>query len=40
MPWADGTECGHNYWCQRGKCVPRNRNALIKIDGGWGQWNL
>lgn len=38
MPWADGTECGSGYWCQHGKCVPRNRKALTKIDGGWGPW--
>lgn len=38
MPWADGTECAANHWCQHGKCVPRNRQALMKIDGGWGGW--
>lgn len=38
MPWADGTECSQGHWCQHGKCVPRNRNALMKIDGGWGNW--
>ncbi|KAJ6633267.1 A disintegrin and metalloproteinase with thrombospondin motifs 9 [Pseudolycoriella hygida] len=36
MPWADGTECGQDHWCQRGKCVHRNRHAIQKIDGGWG----
>ncbi|KAG4076388.1 hypothetical protein HA402_005831 [Bradysia odoriphaga] len=36
MPWADGTECGHDHWCQRGKCVHRNRHAIQKVDGGWG----
>lgn len=39
MPWADGTECAANHWCQRGKCVHRNRTALQKVDGGWGQWS-
>lgn len=38
MPWADGTECGAGLWCQHGKCVARNRKALIKVDGGWGPW--
>lgn len=36
MPWADGTECGQDHWCQRGKCVHRNRHAIQKVDGGWG----
>ncbi|XP_055309435.1 A disintegrin and metalloproteinase with thrombospondin motifs 9-like isoform X3 [Sitodiplosis mosellana] len=39
LPWADGTECGTGHWCQHGKCVPRNRQALTKVDGGWGPWN-
>ncbi|XP_031637497.1 A disintegrin and metalloproteinase with thrombospondin motifs 9 isoform X2 [Contarinia nasturtii] len=39
LPWADGTECGTGHWCQHGKCVPRNRKALTKVDGGWGPWN-
>lgn len=38
MPWADGTECATNYWCQRGVCVPRDRMALVKVDGSWGEW--
>lgn len=38
MPWADGTECASGHWCQHGKCVPRNRQALTKVDGGWGPW--
>lgn len=38
MPWADGTECGDRRWCQKGECVPRNRDALIATDGGWGEW--
>ncbi|XP_026672200.1 A disintegrin and metalloproteinase with thrombospondin motifs 9-like [Ceratina calcarata] len=36
MPWADGTYCGENKWCQRGECVPRKR--LRPIDGQWGEW--
>lgn len=42
MPWADGTPCGghgSNKWCQKAKCVPRNRDALRPVDGGWGQWS-
>lgn len=42
MPWADGTPCGahgQNTWCQKAKCVPRNRDALRPVDGNWGQWS-
>ncbi|XP_058450296.1 A disintegrin and metalloproteinase with thrombospondin motifs 9 isoform X2 [Malaya genurostris] len=39
MPWADGTSCGENQWCQKGKCVHVNRKALQPQDGGWGQWS-
>jgi len=38
MPWADGTSCGENQWCQKGACVPLNRSALIPTDGVWGHW--
>ena len=23
-PAAEGTECGSNMWCQKGKCLPKN----------------
>ncbi|XP_055637495.1 A disintegrin and metalloproteinase with thrombospondin motifs 20 isoform X2 [Toxorhynchites rutilus septentrionalis] len=39
MPWADGTSCGDNQWCQKGLCVDVNRQALQPQDGGWGQWS-
>ncbi|KAL9697402.1 hypothetical protein quinque_000843 [Culex quinquefasciatus] len=39
MPWADGTSCGENQWCQKGQCVHVNRKALQPQDGGWGQWS-
>jgi hypothetical protein len=39
MPWADGTKCGDNLWCQKGHCVARNRSALVPIDGSWGAWS-
>lgn len=39
MPWADGTPCKNNeYWCQKGECVPKDRNALKPVNGGWGPW--
>ncbi|XP_022109098.1 A disintegrin and metalloproteinase with thrombospondin motifs 9-like isoform X2 [Acanthaster planci] len=37
MPWADGTPCGHNKWCDRGECIAR-QNTLVPVDGGWGKW--
>uniref|UniRef100_A0A1B0GN96 ADAMTS cysteine-rich domain-containing protein n=1 Tax=Phlebotomus papatasi TaxID=29031 RepID=A0A1B0GN96_PHLPP len=39
MPWADGTKCGENQWCQKAQCVHRNRSALKPVDGGWGPWS-
>ncbi|KAK2580485.1 hypothetical protein KPH14_006224 [Odynerus spinipes] len=36
MPWADGTSCGHDKWCQRGECV--SKQDLKPVDGQWGQW--
>ncbi|XP_038060636.1 A disintegrin and metalloproteinase with thrombospondin motifs 9-like [Patiria miniata] len=38
MPWADGTPCGHNKWCDRGKCISRRHHSLASVDGGWGKW--
>ncbi|VVC45349.1 Peptidase M12B, ADAM-TS,Metallopeptidase, catalytic domain,ADAM-TS Spacer 1,Peptidase M12B, partial [Cinara cedri] len=39
MPWAEGTQCWNSKnWCQQGKCVPKDRNALKPVDGGWGPW--
>ncbi|XP_034187688.1 A disintegrin and metalloproteinase with thrombospondin motifs 9 isoform X1 [Osmia lignaria lignaria] len=35
-PWADGTVCGENRWCHRGKCVSRIN--LQPVDGQWGEW--
>lgn len=40
MPWADGTKCEENMWCQKGECVARNRQALSKVDGKWGPWTM
>ncbi|XP_075524817.1 ADAM metallopeptidase with thrombospondin type 1 motif A isoform X1 [Dermacentor variabilis] len=40
MPWADGTSCGKNHWCQQGQCVARPPDAerRKKVDGEWGPW--
>ena len=37
MPWADGTACGGDSWCQRGECVPRSPQPDT-VHGGWGDW--
>lgn len=39
MPWADGTKCSEDHWCQKGVCVARNRSGLVPIDGDWGPWS-
>ncbi|XP_053973328.1 A disintegrin and metalloproteinase with thrombospondin motifs 9-like isoform X2 [Hylaeus volcanicus] len=36
MPWADGTACGYDKWCHRGKCVSRTN--LEPVHGQWGEW--
>ncbi|XP_025423198.1 A disintegrin and metalloproteinase with thrombospondin motifs 9-like isoform X2 [Sipha flava] len=39
MPWAEGTKCWDDKkWCQEGKCVPKDRELLKPVDGGWGPW--
>nr|XP_027213630.1 A disintegrin and metalloproteinase with thrombospondin motifs 9-like isoform X2 [Penaeus vannamei] len=38
MPWADGTVCEVGKWCLRGKCVDKNKGAMKKVDGQWGDW--
>lgn len=38
MPWADGTPCARNKWCQRGECVQIKRVEVHPIDGQWGSW--
>ncbi|XP_037091736.1 A disintegrin and metalloproteinase with thrombospondin motifs 9-like isoform X1 [Pollicipes pollicipes] len=37
MPWADGTACGPDRWCQRGECRPRSPQADT-VHGAWGEW--
>ncbi|KAH8265475.1 hypothetical protein KR038_008664 [Drosophila bunnanda] len=42
LPWADGTTCSHrnsDYWCQKGKCVPRQGSNRLTVNGGWGNWS-
>lgn len=36
MPWADGTECGSDKICEKGKC--NERKQFKQIDGGWSEW--
>lgn len=37
-PWADGTECDINSWCQRGKCVEKWK-ALFTQDRTFSEEN-
>ncbi|CAG0880726.1 unnamed protein product [Cyprideis torosa] len=37
MPWADGTPCKSDSWCQRGECVPKQKD-VTPVDGKWGKW--
>lgn len=39
MPWADGTLCGHNHWCQQGECVEIDVDVMKPVDGGWSEWS-
>ncbi|VDD89911.1 unnamed protein product [Enterobius vermicularis] len=38
LPWADGTPCGPNKWCNQGKCVGLSFHNTMRQDGGWGEW--
>ncbi|XP_011434412.3 A disintegrin and metalloproteinase with thrombospondin motifs 9 isoform X1 [Magallana gigas] len=38
MPWADGTICGAQKWCQHGECVPKSIRK--PVDGSWGGWQM
>lgn len=37
MPWADGTYCKRNHWCQMGQCV--SKKPITAVDGRWGEWS-
>ncbi|XP_070193825.1 A disintegrin and metalloproteinase with thrombospondin motifs 9-like [Littorina saxatilis] len=39
MPWADGTRCDENKYCQQGKCVPIPPSDPKPVNGGWGPWS-
>ncbi|XP_013791189.2 A disintegrin and metalloproteinase with thrombospondin motifs 18-like, partial [Limulus polyphemus] len=36
MPAAEGTSCGRNMWCRRGRCVVVDTNGIRPVNGGWG----
>ncbi|XP_022805551.1 A disintegrin and metalloproteinase with thrombospondin motifs 6-like [Stylophora pistillata] len=38
-PAADGTKCGNNKWCMRGRCVSDEiKPGYQDVDGNWGAW--
>ncbi|KAI3384954.1 hypothetical protein SNEBB_005130 [Seison nebaliae] len=37
--WVDGTKCGANSWCMRGKCVPLYSQPSPIQHGNWGNWS-
>lgn len=39
IPWADGTPCGGNSWCVKGRCIPKNEMKPTPVNGGWGPWS-
>nr|XP_039260456.1 A disintegrin and metalloproteinase with thrombospondin motifs 18-like isoform X1 [Styela clava] len=42
VPASEGTVCGENYWCRRGKCVPYGSSGPLVVNGGWseyGEWS-
>uniref|UniRef100_A0A8C4SAV7 ADAM metallopeptidase with thrombospondin type 1 motif 13 n=1 Tax=Erpetoichthys calabaricus TaxID=27687 RepID=A0A8C4SAV7_ERPCA len=39
IPLLDGTECGPNKWCLKGRCVsPQEVRSLLPVNGAWSGW--
>ncbi|KAF0291775.1 A disintegrin and metalloproteinase with thrombospondin motifs 7 [Amphibalanus amphitrite] len=36
-PALEGTACGYDSWCRRGRCAPRLPQAA-DVDGSWSSW--
>ncbi|KAK6470919.1 A disintegrin and metalloproteinase with thrombospondin motifs 13-like [Huso huso] len=40
IPLLDGTECGPNQWCLKGRCVsPSQLKSLVVVHGAWSSWS-
>ncbi|XP_061673289.1 A disintegrin and metalloproteinase with thrombospondin motifs 13 isoform X2 [Syngnathoides biaculeatus] len=40
LPLLDGTECGPNQWCLKGRCVsPHQLSTSEVIHGSWSSWS-
>ncbi|XP_005990670.1 A disintegrin and metalloproteinase with thrombospondin motifs 13 isoform X2 [Latimeria chalumnae] len=41
MPLLDGTECGVNKWCLRGRCISLDQlNSVAVVHGVWSSWSV
>ncbi|MGH0146057.1 UNVERIFIED_CONTAM: hypothetical protein FKN15_007600 [Acipenser sinensis] len=40
IPLLDGTECGPDQWCLKGRCVsPSQLKSLVVVHGAWSSWS-
>uniref|UniRef100_A0AAR2ITH4 Peptidase M12B domain-containing protein n=1 Tax=Pygocentrus nattereri TaxID=42514 RepID=A0AAR2ITH4_PYGNA len=40
VPLLDGTECGPNQWCLKGRCVsPSKLSSSVVVHGSWSSWS-
>ncbi|XP_076845174.1 A disintegrin and metalloproteinase with thrombospondin motifs 13 isoform X2 [Brachyhypopomus gauderio] len=40
VPLLDGTECGPNQWCLKGRCVsPSKLSSSMAVHGSWSSWS-
>uniref|UniRef100_A0A672YX51 Uncharacterized protein n=1 Tax=Sphaeramia orbicularis TaxID=375764 RepID=A0A672YX51_9TELE len=40
VPLLDGTECGPNEWCLKGRCVsPDELGSSVVVHGSWSSWS-
>uniref|UniRef100_A0A3B4A1T3 Uncharacterized protein n=1 Tax=Periophthalmus magnuspinnatus TaxID=409849 RepID=A0A3B4A1T3_9GOBI len=40
VPLLDGTECGPNHWCLKGRCVsPEELGSSVAVHGSWSSWS-
>ncbi|XP_066569266.1 A disintegrin and metalloproteinase with thrombospondin motifs 13 [Amia ocellicauda] len=40
IPLLDGSECGPNQWCLKGRCVsPPQMSSSVMVHGAWSSWS-